>query len=134
MRQTFFIDISYRQLAVFSSDLENPFNNWSKEAFEAGFTWRLESCSFSADEDGPHRVDVIVEDAFPESSLDAVRSIEVMLEISAKGELEVASIAESRVLPLPPGRYRVRSEYVQATPGEPPRFILAFAPVVRSVR
>lgn len=134
MRKIFFIDVSHRQLAVFSPDLENPFNGWTDEAFLAGYSWRLESCSFSANEDGPHRVDVIVEHAFPGSSPEAVRSIEVMLEISAKGELEVASIAESRVLPLRPGRYRVRSEYVQATGGEPPRFILAFVPVVRSVR
>ena len=133
IRQTFFINIAYRQLAVFSSDLEDPFKDWSKEAFEAGFTWRLESCSFSTDEGGLHRVDVIVEDAFPELAPDALRSIEVTLEISAKGELEVAPIAESRVLSLRPGRYRIRSEYVQATRGEPPRFFLAFLPVVRLI-
>lgn len=133
MRQSFNIDVSYRQLAIFSPDLDNPFNEWTEEAFAAGFSWRPESCSFSADEDGAHRVDVIVDDTFPGPAPDAVRSIEVMLDISSIAELEVASISESRVMPLRAGRYRVRSEYIPAASMALPRFILALVPVLTPV-
>ncbi|KJV34807.1 competence protein ComJ [Luteibacter yeojuensis] len=131
MREIFSIDVSHRQLAVFSPDLENPFNVWTDEAFRVGYSWRPESCSFASDEDGAHQVDVIVDDAFPEPAQDAVRSIEVLLDISSIAELEVASISESRVLPLRAGRYRVRSEYIPAATVALPRFVLALAPLLK---
>lgn len=134
MRQSFNIHVSYRQLAIFSSDLDNPFNDWTEEAFAVGFSWRPESCSFSADEDGAHQVDVIMDDAFPEPAPGAVRSIEVMLDISSIADLEVASISDSRVMPLRAGRYRVRSEYIPAASVALPRFIFALVPVLTPVR
>lgn len=133
MRKIFFIDVSHRQLAVFSPDLENPFNDWTNEAFRVGYSWRPECCSFVSDEDGAHQVDVIVDDTFPEPAPDAVRSIEVMLDISSIAELEVASISESRVMPFREGRYRVRSEYIPAASMTLPRFILALVPVLTPV-
>ena len=44
--EKFIIDVSYSQIAVFNSELENPFNDWTDQHVLQGFSWREESGSF----------------------------------------------------------------------------------------
>jgi hypothetical protein len=127
---SFSIDVSYRQLAVFSADVAEPFSGWTPEQVDAGVAGRTDSVSFGTDDDGEHGIDMCVGEQFPPSAPDASRTLEVVLATSACGELEVASIAESHVVPFRAGRYRLRFEYVPGGDGRVPRVVLAFVPIV----
>ena len=65
MRTNFLLNISYGQIAVFSSDTENPFNEWSAEQFAAGYAWRPDGVSFGAEDDGDHLVSISLGDDLP---------------------------------------------------------------------
>jgi hypothetical protein len=57
----FAIEILYRQIAVFRSRLEHPFNDWTPRHVKQGFSWRPGSVSFATlVESGPHSVEVRV--------------------------------------------------------------------------
>jgi hypothetical protein len=131
MKERFLIDVSYSQLAVFSPDLQDPFNTWTQEQVEAGYSWRAESVSFGTDDDGNHLVTVTVGSHFPESQLSATRTIEVLFDSSKSGEVEIASIADSKLLPLKPGRYKLRFEFLLASPNS--NIYLSFVPLLATV-
>lgn len=110
MNETFEIYVSYTQLSVFSPDVEDPFNSWNDEQVDIGYSWRPEGVSFGMDEDGVHRVTVSVESVMPSRSDAALRTFDVTLGVSTSSEVEIASISDSKRLPLRSGSYNLRCE------------------------
>jgi hypothetical protein len=109
------LDISYSQLAVFWSSLQQPFNNWTQRHVDQGFAWRPGSVSFrTLVEAGTHSVQVEIDDHAGTISANAMRVIEVPFEVPADGTIEVASISDSSQLMLPVGTYSLRCEFLGA--------------------
>lgn len=130
MEETFTLDISYAQIAVFSPDLENPFNEWTQVQVDAGYAWRSDSVSFRTYSDGPHRVRLLVAPEFPRPHDAASRMLDVTIDVSGSCQIEVASIAESRVFSLPDGRYRLRFEYLPVSEVGSPLVMLSLKPEI----
>lgn len=107
----FDLKVSYSQIAVFWPELANPFNDWSKQHFAQGFSWREGSVSFKTIiESGPMKLEALVTDQF-EMRDDSIRAISVpFYRSSVDASVEIASIAESRVQDLHPGQYQLVCE------------------------
>ena len=105
------LDVSYSQVAVFDSSLKQPFSLWTEKHVSQGFAWRLGSASFrTIKEFGSHSLEVTVSDDDLEICADAQRVIEVPFVVPASGEIDVASISDSRALNIRPGSYVLRFE------------------------
>ena len=110
------IYVSYGQICVFESDLDNPFNDWSDVHIRQGFSWRPGSASFlTLEETGQHLVVLRVCKEDRALSADAVRIIEVPFEVPTNGNVEVASITDGQQISIPAGSYTLRAEFL--TPG-----------------
>ena len=113
-----YLDVSYSQVAVFDSSLEEPFNFWTERHVSQGFAWRPGSVSFrTIAESGPHSLEITISNDDLEISADAQRVIEVPFAVPSSGEIEVASISDSRALSLRPGSYVLRFECSSETNG-----------------
>lgn len=134
MKETFILDISYSQVAVFSPDLENPFNDWTQDQIDAGYSWQSKSVSFSADDDGPHEILLTVGAELPEKNTSSARSLEVIIDVSQCGQIEIASIADSREFPLLPGVYKLRFEYIPRSAASLPLIAFALKPRIFIVK
>lgn len=111
---TFNIDVSYSQIAVFLSSLQQPFNDWTQRHVDQGFAWRPGSVSFrTLVESGTHLVQLEVADHAGPVDAAVVRAIEVPFEVPAGGDIEVSSISDSVPLSLPPGHYSLRCEFLE---------------------
>jgi hypothetical protein len=100
------IDISYLQVAVFQAGLEAPYNEWQQVHTDQGFSWRPESVSFRALEDGKATTNVkIVE----ELSLrpEALRAIMVPFTVPPSGLIEIGSVIETQTTEIEPGSYNL---------------------------
>jgi Competence protein J (ComJ) len=113
---TFFIDVSYMQIAVFFADLRNPFNKWTAQHIAQGFSWRPCSVSFRTFDDGKTGVTVLVNQRRSESST-AHRIIRVPFSVPHGATLEVGSISDSRQFEIPQGDYAVTFEHGRADGG-----------------
>jgi hypothetical protein len=102
------IDISYRQLAVFDTRMQNPFNDWSADHVAQGFAWRPGSVSFGTFEDGALEVEVNRKPFDPDSKAERVIAVPFSV---PEAELEVASIASSFAIALPAGEYELVFEH-----------------------
>jgi hypothetical protein len=103
---SFELNIIYSQLAVFNSNLDDPFNDWSKAHVSQGFSWREGSVSFKTIEsDGVVHVDFEVKEQFVLDP-NSIRAISVPFQCIG-GEIEIAAIAESQPLPLADGSYQL---------------------------
>ena len=94
--------VTYQQVSVFDPSLAEPFNSWKDEHVAQGFSWRRESVGFGTlDPDG--RIDIEIRSA-TEALIDegVIRAIVVPFERPESGNVEIATITESRVLAVPP--------------------------------
>jgi Competence protein J (ComJ) len=106
------VEISYGQLAIFSSEIPQPFNDWTDQHVAQGFAWRPGSVSFRTMIDaGPHSIQVDVVDHIGTWHSDSVRVIEVPFEVPASAAIEIGSISETVPLTLEPGLYLLRCEF-----------------------
>jgi hypothetical protein len=104
------LSVSYGQVAVFDSALEDPFHDWTEAHFQQGFSWRPGSVSFRAlDEGGRYTLEIVVSETVAVSQ-EAIRVIETPFEVPASGAIEIASIWDSVPLTLAPGMYSLRCE------------------------
>jgi hypothetical protein len=107
------IYLSFSQICVFQSSLENPFNDWSERNFSQGFSWRPGSVSFRAlTEDGDHHVCLFINEPVPSLPTNCVRAFKVPFG-NIDGEVEIASISDSAQLDIPPGQYILRVEFLE---------------------
>jgi hypothetical protein len=105
------LEVSYAQVAVFQSPLQQPFNDWTDSHVRQGFAWRPGSVSFATlGEAGQMEVEVLRQAFGPEHS-NADRIIVVPFEVDAAGDVEVASISDGKLISLPPGNYRLTFEH-----------------------
>lgn len=113
MSAEFHIHVSYAQIAIFESQLENPFSDWTEENVRQGFVWRQGSVSFrTLVEDAEHFVRVVVADHFESIDPRAIRVIEVPFEVPPSGDIEVAGIMGGTLLSLNAGKYQLRAEFL----------------------
>ncbi len=116
---TFSLEVSYGQVAVFDARLPNPFNDWSDDHVAQGFSWRPGSVAFATvDSAGPLAVQVASHADRAGAAGDALRVIVVPFSVPTHGEIEVASIAASAPLRLPPGEYELTFEHGRHTNGK----------------
>lgn len=98
--------VSYSQIAVFRSDLDNPSNDWTNQHVAQGFSWRDESVSFKTLVDaGPTSVEVVRASEMPIPN--GSRAISVPFFCPEDSKIEIASIAGGQVTGLPGGRYQL---------------------------
>jgi len=99
--------VTYSQIAIFNSDLDIPFNDWSDVQVKQGFSWREEAVSFRTLIDGAYtqvEVDSVME-FIP--SPNSVRSISVPFLCNQSDGIEVATITSSMNIYFRPGRYQL---------------------------
>ena len=105
----FSIDVSYSQISVFNSLLDNPFNNWTPQHVAQGFSWRPGSVSFKTLIDsGPICVEVRMAEALPMPT--GTRAISVPFVCPLGGTVEVSSITGGQETDIPPGNYQLLFE------------------------
>jgi hypothetical protein len=93
--------VTYQQVSVFDPSLAEPFNSWKDEHVAQGFSWRRGSVGFGTlDPDGKISIDVryVRSDAKPVLDEGVVRAIVVPFEPPVGGNVEIATITESRAL------------------------------------
>lgn len=109
----FELNISYSQVAVFLSNLHQPFNDWTDQHVAQGFAWRPGSVSFrTLVEYGKHFIEVVTVKHFDSLDEDVIRAVEVPFEIPVDSEIDVASISDSISIKLSPGIYCLRCEFL----------------------
>jgi hypothetical protein len=120
------LEVSFMQLAVFRSSLEQPFNDWSDAQVAQGFSWRSDSVSFRTIEDGPHSVRVIFAHEMPSPDPAAVRAITVPLDV-LDGHFAIASISDSVSIHSTPGKYQILCEFLKQDEGKSRRVNIVLA-------
>jgi hypothetical protein len=104
----FSLFVSYGQIAVFDPGLNDPFNDWTDQHFDQGFSWRHRSVSFrTLAEGGEIGVEVCLSAAFV-PAIGSVRSICVPFDAAAT--IEIATISDSRSMEVPGGLYELYFE------------------------
>jgi hypothetical protein len=104
---SFDIPITYSQIAVFNSNLENPFNDWSDDQVSQGFSWREGSVSFKTlINDAIVRVEFDVVGKFV-PSVGSLRTISVPFKCNQSGEIEIATITDAQPLSVKSGVYQL---------------------------
>lgn len=122
------VEVTFGQVAVFASALQQPFNDWTDGHVAQGFAWRPGSVSFrTLVEAGPHSIEICVADHAGLVSADAARAIEVPFEVPADGAIEVGSISDSVSLSLPAGVFLLRCEFLRPDHNGKARARLVFA-------
>lgn len=107
------LDVSYSQLAVFLSTLQQPFNDWNAQHFAQGFAWRDGSVSFrTLDESGKIRLTIGTTSQFEPDLSPAIRVVRVPFHVPPETDIEVGSpVFESTVFALPVGDYELTFEH-----------------------
>jgi len=101
----FALNVLYSQISVFLPNLKEPFNNWTDRHVAQGFAWRPGSASFGTlDESGPIDIKVSVREHFEGLLDDSIRAVKLPFRIEG-GEVEIATITESKRLEITEGEY-----------------------------
>lgn len=104
--ESFVLNISYSQIAVFRKGLENPFNDWDDTHIAQGFAWRPESVSFgSLLNDGECYINISTKNEVLISN-GSIRTIVVPFEVKESG-IEIASITDTIIVDIPSGLYEL---------------------------
>ena len=103
--ETFVIEISYNQLAIFPSSLNDPFNDWTDVHISQGFTWRNNSVSFEILENGPLEIKIVNTKSFNEN-VNSIRIIRVPFTVN-ENNIEIASISDSKIIILEKSEYSI---------------------------
>lgn len=100
--------VSYDQIAVFGSAIENPFNMWTDSHVAQGFSWRPDSAAFRIlSEVDEHSIDFAIKGETIEVEPDVIIAVEVPFTVPADGRVTVASIGDELEFSSPPGRYQL---------------------------
>jgi hypothetical protein len=112
------MEISFGQIAIFNSDLQDPFNDWTDEHVRQGFSWRPGSVSFSVlSSSGSMCIDVFLRapDCFSEA---AQRVISVPMVVNEAGLVEISGISQGQVIQLAAGTYKLIFEHGVSLDGD----------------
>ncbi|WP_024677617.1 competence protein ComJ [Pseudomonas syringae] len=103
--------LSYSQLCVFLSSLDQPYNDWSDLSYAQGFSWRVGSASFRLlVEEGDHKVNIFINEEVPLLMPGVVRAFMVPFTVKGKN-IEIGSISDAIHLELPEGDYALCVEF-----------------------
>ena len=111
------IEISYGQICVFNSSLENPFNDWTDAHIEKGLSWRAGSVSFLVSEPGSHEVEFVTQPGNGEIGDRLTKRLEVPFDVFDEAGIEYGGISDLRLVLVPKGKYWLRFEEIGASPG-----------------
>jgi Competence protein J (ComJ) len=104
-KKSFEIFVSFGQIAIFESNLHNPFNDWNDAHVHQGFSWREGSVSFALPGgDGEYRVEIEFLSECVNISDDAVRAIKVPFFLR-ESSMEISSVSESVNIIMEVGKY-----------------------------
>ena len=118
------IYLSYSQLCIFGSSLDQPFNDWNDRHFSQGFSWRESSVSFRAlKEAGNHDVHLHINEPVPEFDYKSIRAFKVPFIIS-ENLIEIGSISNSKVVQIIPDTYSLQVEFYADNCEDPPAIIV----------
>jgi hypothetical protein len=107
MPSSFKLTVSYSQIAVFVSNIENPFNDWTDQHIAQGFSWRKNSVSFDPLMDfGELKVTIELEIDLPVLD-NCRRAISVPFSVPVENLIEVATISDSKTFELETGDYQL---------------------------
>lgn len=114
----FTLDVSYAQIAVFDSQLANPFNDWEDGHVLQGFSWRVGSVAF-ATLDAVGSIEVSVSrGAFVDVGRSGlVREILVPFVVPQHGAIEVATISGGVSVEMPGGAYGLTFSHGRSSEG-----------------
>lgn len=98
--------VSYNQICVFSSELDDPFNDWRDVHVHQGFAWREGSVSFGAIENAETDLEVSAVASYAPNE-HATRIIAVPFTVPPSGEIVIGSIGDERSLELNSGTYKL---------------------------
>lgn len=122
------LEVSFAQIAVFWSSLDQPFNDWTERHVSQGFAWRLGSVSFrTLAEDGQHVIEIQVVNHVSDVQQGAIRAIDVPFDVPPDSNIEIGSIFDSTPLSLPAGPYLLRCEFMGRDDSGDERVRLTFA-------
>jgi hypothetical protein len=112
-----YIEISFGQVSVFNSSLEQPFNDWEDVHIAQGFAWRHGSVSFLVSDQGTHEIEFDLRHDCGEVEDLAVTVIEVPFEVFEGGAIEYGGISDLRETLVPQGNYSLRFEEIPPSGG-----------------
>lgn len=111
------IEISFGQICVFNSSLENPFNDWTDAHIEKSLSWRAGSVSFLVSEPGSHEVEFVTQPGIRETEERSTKRLEVPFDVFDEAGIEYGGISDLRQVLVPKGMYWLRFEEIEAFPG-----------------
>lgn len=110
--------LSYSQLCIFQSSLNQPYNDWSDRSYTQGFSWRVGSASFRAlIEEGDHKIHIFLNEERPDFGPEVVRAFRVPFTVK-DNSIEIGSISDTVSLELSAGDYDLRVEFISPSLGE----------------
>jgi len=109
------VDISYRQIVVFSPELKDPLCEWAPEHLAQGFTWEPGYVAFTSIDDG--RVDLDVQMGSCEPRESAQHVIRVPFELRQGWRLKVGGLFMNHVVWLKHGQYALTFEHGDSDDG-----------------
>lgn len=120
------IHLSYSQLCIYIPHLPAPLNDWSEKNLAQGYSWRPCSSSFrTLVDDGPHKINVFINEPYPPLTPQVVRHFKVHFE-TMDGLVSIASITDAIPIEVPAGSYLLQVEFLapeqQAVPEVNVRF------------
>ena len=103
--------ISYSQIAVFDPNLLNPFNDWTEQQVNLGFSWQDGSVSFkTSNENAEYSLAISISDNPLISTDDSIFKVEVPFQVPQHGIIEIASISDGFQIELEHGSYSLLFE------------------------
>ncbi|SDZ26968.1 competence protein ComJ [Thermoactinomyces sp. DSM 45892] len=111
------LDISYSQVNVFNTDLQDPFNDWTDTHVKQRFSWREGSVSFGALSDWESEVSVgLGEEIYANEQ--AIRSIVVPFYVEGNGVTITSILSEEFIFDIPQGSYELFFHAIPLESGE----------------
>ncbi|SFX68243.1 Competence protein J (ComJ) [Thermoactinomyces sp. DSM 45891] len=98
--------VSYSQVNVFNTDLQDPFNDWTDTHVQQGFSWREGSVSFGALSDWESKISVGLGDEIYTNE-QAIRSIVVPFHVEDNGITVTSILSEEFIFDIPQGSYEL---------------------------
>jgi hypothetical protein len=100
--QSFILEISYSQFAVFNPQVKNPFNEWTDDHVKQGFSWRDDSACFrTLTESGESSFQISYHAVLPDLYPSAIRAILVPVPKLHDKKLEIASLGDNKIITMP---------------------------------
>jgi hypothetical protein len=101
------LPVLYSQLAIFSADMEAPYNDWRDRHVAQGFSWRRNSVSFAVPA-GILELDIAIREVSElKAEREADRVIAVPLEIGGGRGAELGNVIDTIPISLDDGIYSV---------------------------